>query len=171
MAAWGGGPLAEPLDLSEQPKHSQDIPHLPPASRLRGTGPPLPSDEGRPAAHSACRTTSASPQSIIPGQQPYLIFPVRLSDDVLRVNKFRTLWDSKQLVISKQHFTRSSGQTLPRTKARRASAIRAAFLGLLGLGRVVPQRYWFLELRIGGRGRDSGSHLGASKPRFSKCLP
>lgn len=109
------------------------------------------------------------PRASFHGRQRHLIFSIKLSQDVLRVNKFRTLWDSEQLVISKQLYTWSSGQSLPRAETSRVWASEQLHpvcwagpshppkLPLPPVSRVEPQTL--------------GSPLGVSKPRFSKCLP
>lgn len=113
------------------------------ACRPWGTNLPLPWDEARTPCCplSLLDLTSAPLRASFQGRQGYLIFPIRLSKGAPRVNKFRTLRDSEQLVFSQQHFTWSSGQTLPRTDTKQASAFRACSPGPLGQRRGEPQNY------------------------------
>lgn len=99
--------------------------------------------------------------------------PHQLSEDVGRVNKFRTLRDSEQLLISKQHFHTVQWANVPRTWDQRASAFRAAFLGLPGLRQGVPQSCHVPMHRVETCRRGTGCwvSLGVSKASISERLP
>lgn len=56
----------------------------------------------------------AHPQPL-PRAVRILTTPHQLPEDVVRVNKFRTLWDSEQLLISEQHFHTVQRANTPRT--------------------------------------------------------